>query len=69
MSLIRKPDIRTKPTRRDALTDPNAAARRTPKRDYRSKPKPAPLPATRVLRWAATLAGIAYAAGTIILTH
>lgn len=67
--MIRKPDNRAKPTRRDALTDPNAAARRTPPRRYGPKPKPAPLPATRVLRWAAIIAGIAYAAGTFLLTR
>ena len=64
--MIRKPDNRTKPTRRDALTDPNAAARRTPPRNYGPKSKPAPLPVTRILRWAAILAVAAYAAGTFL---
>lgn len=64
--MIRKPDNRTKPTRRDALTDPNAAALRTPPRSYGPKPKPAPLSVTRILRWAAILAVAAYAAGTFL---
>lgn len=64
--MIRKPDNRTKPTRRDALTDSHAATKRMPKRRYGPKPKPAPLPATRVLRWAVILAVVAYAAGTIL---
>lgn len=64
--MIRKPVNRTRPSRREAVEDPNAAALRTPPRNYGPKPKPAPLPVTRILRWAAILAVVAYAAGTFL---